>query len=127
MRISDWSSDVCSSDLGLDKALLSSHVDKAPSLITIRNAAHDARLRTIENARACFGSGTQGMHAARYDGRWLIAEQADVHPSLRSIWILYLAPMGIDGDDFHWKIAAAINPVSRIIHAGTGPHPGLIL
>src|SRR3546814_10674171 len=106
MRISDWSSDVCSSDLGLDKALLSSHVDKAPSLITIRNAAHDARLRTIENARACFGSGTQGMHAARYDGRWLIAEQADVHPSLRSIWILYLAPMGIDGDDFHWKIEA---------------------
>src|SRR3546814_7896502 len=113
MRISDWSSDVCSSDLGLDKALLSSHVDKAPSLITIRNAAHDARLRTIENARACFGSGTHGMHAARYDGRWLIAEQADVHPSLRSIWILSLAPMGIDGDDFHWKIAAAITPVRR--------------
>src|SRR3546814_8626417 len=106
MRISDCSSDVCSSDL-------------APSLITIRNAAHDARLRTIENARACFGRGTQGMHAASYNGRWLIAEQADVHPSLRSIWIFYLAPMGIDGDDFHWKIAAAINPVSRIIHAGT--------
>src|SRR3546814_4009664 len=108
MRISDWSSDVCSSDLAANRAEFFLAVASGPFYVFNRPGAKVSQA-TIEN---WWRQGMMGSALAHYEGIKAFSE-TDQAEDLRSIPVPPLVMQGDDDQVVHYA-GAALNQVELL-------------
>src|SRR5207342_2886301 len=93
------------------------------SAVAFLDTPDDAGLRAVADRRICVALHINVARIARFDDCGAaIAEQRHQHPALLAVWILDLAPVGIDLDDPDRQVAALVEPGAGIVATGASAH-----
>src|SRR5690606_29130137 len=92
------------------------NLDPAPAVAALVDATHHARLGEIgDAARRIRPLMQRARFAGSDDSRSAIAQQADQHPTARSVRILDHSPIGIGLDHPDRQVAPLVQPYAGII------------